>query len=78
MCTVQAKARERERERERERDKSDHCALIKEFADKIRDSANAVPTNRNYTTELSTFGIIAGVNPAEVQWSGLALGPPPT
>ena len=45
---------------------------------KERDSANAVPTNRNYTTELSTFGIIAGVNPAEVQWSGLALGPPPT
>lgn len=43
-----------------------------------RDSANAVPTNRNYTTELSAFGIIAGVNPAEVQWSGLALGPPPT
>ena len=44
----------------------------------IGDSANAVPTNRNYTTELSTFGIIAEVNPAEVQWSGLALGPPPT
>jgi len=34
---------------------------------KERDSANAVPTNRNYTTELSAFGIIAGVNPAEVQ-----------
>ena len=49
-----------------------------EFQLKLRDSANAVPTNRNYTTELSTFGIIAGVNPAEVQWSGLALGPPPT
>ena len=49
-----------------------------EFQFKLRDSANAVPTNRNYTTELSTFGIIAGVNPAEVQWSGLALGPPPT
>jgi len=45
---------------------------------KKRDSANAVPTNRNYTTELSTFGIIAGVNPAAVQWPGLALGPPPS
>ena len=43
----------------------------------LRDSANAVPTNRNYTTELSTFGIITRVNPAEVQWSGLALGPSP-
>lgn len=51
------------------------CKIVKE---RKRDSANAVPTNRNYTTELSTFGIIAGVNPAEVQWSGLALGPPPT
>lgn len=33
-----------------------------------RDSAYAVPTNRNYATELPTFGVIAGVNKVEVQW----------
>ena len=26
-----------------------------------------VPTTRNYTLELPTFGVIAGVNPIEVQ-----------
>ena len=26
-----------------------------------------VPTTRNYTLELPTFGVIAGVNPVEVQ-----------
>ena len=40
------------------------CTILNE---KKRVSANADPTNRNYTTELSAFGIIAGVNPAEVQ-----------
>ena len=32
-----------------------------------------VPTTRNYTLELPTFGVIAGVNPIEVQWEGLTL-----
>ena len=41
------------------------CALM---SWKKRDSANAVPTNRNYTTELPTFGVIAEVNFSEVQW----------
>ena len=36
------------------------------------------PTTRNYTLELPTFGVIARVNPIEVQWKGLALrGLPP-
>ena len=36
------------------------------------------PTNKNDAVELSTFEIIAGVNPTEVQWKGLALGEPPS
>ena len=36
-----------------------------------------VPTTRNYTLELPTFGVIAGVNPIEVQWEDLAPGGPP-
>lgn len=32
-----------------------------------------VPTTRNYTLELPTFGVIAGVNPIEVQGEGLTL-----
>jgi len=43
-----------------------------------RDSANAVPTIKNYAPELPPFGAIAGVNPTEVQWKGLNLGEPPT
>ena len=43
-----------------------------------RDSANAVPTNKNYAPELPTFGAIAGVNPTAVQWKGLILGEPPS
>ena len=39
-------------------------------------SANADPTVRNYTTELPTFGVIAGVNQARVQWQGLARAEP--
>ena len=35
------------------------------------------PTNKNYAFELPTFGVIAGVNPTEVQWKGLALEEPP-
>jgi len=31
------------------------------------DSANAVPSNRNYTTELLAFGVIAGVSLVAVQ-----------
>ena len=40
-------------------------------------SANADPTTRNYTTELPTFGVIAVVSRAEVQWLGLARAEPP-
>jgi len=32
------------------------------------------PTTTNYALDLPTFGVIAGVNPTEVQWKGLALG----
>ena len=38
---------------------------------RVEKRTNALLTTSNYTTELSTFGIIAGVKPAEVQWSGL-------
>jgi len=44
----------------------------------IRDSANAVPTNKNCALDSPAFGVIAGVNPIEVQWKGLALGVLPT
>ena len=37
-----------------------------------------IPTNRNYAIEFPTFGEIAGVNPTEVQWKGLALEEPPS
>ena len=37
-----------------------------------------VPTTRNYTLELPTLGVIAGVNPVEVQWKGLILRGPPS
>ena len=36
------------------------------------------PTNKNYAFELPTFGVIAGVNPTEVQWKGLTLEEPPS
>ena len=36
------------------------------------------PTNKNDAVELSTFEIIAGVNPTEVQWKGLTLEEPPS
>ena len=36
------------------------------------------PTNTNYAPESPTFGVIAEVNPAGVQWPGLALKNPPT
>ena len=42
------------------------------------DGAYAVPTTKNYASELSTLGIIAGVNLTAVQWEGLALGEPPS
>ncbi|KPJ12107.1 hypothetical protein RR48_02996 [Papilio machaon] len=42
------------------------------------DGAYAVPTTKNYASELSALGIIAGVNPTAVQWRGLALGEPPS
>ena len=37
-----------------------------------------IPTNINYAIEFPTFGEIAGVNPTEVQWKGLALEEPPS
>ena len=37
-----------------------------------------IPTNTNYAVEFPTFGEIAGVNPTEVQWKGLALEEPPS
>ena len=37
-----------------------------------------IPTNINYAVEFPTFGEIAGVNPTEVQWKGLALEEPPS
>ena len=36
------------------------------------------PTNRNCAPESPTFGVIAEVNPPGVQWTGLALGEPPS
>lgn len=36
------------------------------------------PTIRNYAFELPTFGVIVGVNPTVVQWSGLTLEEPPS
>ncbi len=41
------------------------------------ESANAVPHNINYASEFPTFGEIAEVNSAGMQWSSLALGEPP-
>lgn len=42
------------------------CCLI--LFELIRGRARTqVPTTRNYTLELPTFGVIAGVNPIEVQ-----------
>ncbi len=35
------------------------------------------PLRKNYAPESPTFGVIAGVNPHEVQCAGLALGGPP-
>ena len=44
----------------------------------IGDSAYAVPTIKNCAFELSTFGIIVGVNPTEVQWKDLTLEEQPS
>ena len=35
------------------------------------------PANTNYAPELTTFGLIARVSIAEVQWRSLALEEPP-
>lgn len=43
----------------------------------MRDGANAVPTNKNYVSEMFTIGTLAGVNHAGVQCHGLALEEPP-
>ena len=42
------------------------------------DSANAIPTTKNYAPELPTFGAIAGVNQTVVQWNDLILEEPPS
>lgn len=36
------------------------------------------PTNKNYAFELPTFGVIVGVSPSVVQWTGLTLEEPPS
>ena len=36
------------------------------------------PTNKNYALELLTFETIVGVSSPGVQWTGLALGEPPS
>ena len=36
------------------------------------------PTNKNYTLELPTFGVIVGVSLTGVQWKGLTLEEPPS
>ena len=43
-----------------------------------RESANAIPTNKNYAFDLPALGAIAGVNLTLVQWKSLALGEPPS
>jgi len=43
----------------------------------VRDGAYAVPATKNYASEVSTLGILAGVNPLHVQWAGLTLEEPP-
>lgn len=43
-----------------------------------RDSANAVPTIKNCTPEISTLGIFARVSSTVVQWESLALEEPPS
>ena len=44
----------------------------------VRESANAVPANKNCALELPTFGVIVGVNQAQVQWQDLTLEEPPS
>ena len=44
----------------------------------VRESANAVPANKNCALKLPTFGAIVGVNPTEVQWKDLTLEEPPS
>ena len=46
-------------------------------ADKKGLARTQIPTNKNYASELPTFGVIAGVSYSVVQWSSLALGEPP-
>jgi len=43
----------------------------------MRDGAYAVPATKNYASEVSTLGILAGVNQLYVQWAGLTLEEPP-
>ena len=53
-----------------------HFLLISLFFEKGL-ARTQIPTNINYAIEFPTFGEIAGVNPTEVQWKGLALEEPP-
>jgi len=47
------------------------------FRQYVRDGAYAVPATKNYASEVSTLGILAGVNLLCVQWAGLTLEEPP-
>ena len=51
------------------------CFLVAFFLQGL--ARTQTPTLINYVPELPTFGVIAGVNPSEVQWKGLFLGEPP-
>lgn len=48
------------------------------YIDLIQDSANAVPTTKNYTPEIPTLGVFAKVSLTVVQWKSLALKEPPS
>ena len=54
------------------------CFFFLAFEKRRGRARTQVPTTRNYTLELPTLGVIAGVNPVEVQWKGLILRGPPS
>ena len=58
-----------------ERCRKKNCSVCIDF---FRDSANAVPTTKNYTPEIPTLGVFARVSSTVVQWKSLALEEPPS
>ena len=62
-----------------ERQSSKHPPFTESTHARFRGRARTqAPTTRNYTLKLPTIGVIARVNPIQVQWKGLALrGLPP-